>query len=205
MTAGHDLLRPGFTDPNSLTSLTLRDWDLLIRQGRNAGVLGRIQAVLEDRNLLETVPVAPRHHLNGARILATSQEQVIRWEIRCIERALLPTQTEFVLLKGAAYVISQFPFARGRIQSDIDILVPESKLKAAEAALLDAGWVHVKLDKYDQAFYRKFSHELPPTTATAKPSSMFTTTLFPGRDACILMLRNFSPQRIAFPVRNIRG
>jgi hypothetical protein len=162
MIAEHDLLRPGFTDPKSLASLTLADWDLLIRQGRSAGVLGRIQALLEESNLLETVPVAPRNHLTGARIVAASQEQLVGWEVHCIERALRPADTEFVLLKGAAYVISQFPFARGRTQSDIDILVPDSKLKSVEAALLDAGWVHVKLDKYDQTYYRESSHELPP-------------------------------------------
>ena len=157
-----DLIRLGLMDPPSLISLALRDWDLLIRQGRRAEVLGRLHALLEQQDLLHEIPLAPRNHLQGARLIATSQERVIRWEVHCIERALLPVQTEFVLLKGAAYVLSKLPFAQGRVQSDVDILVSRLNLKASESALLSHGWIHVKLDKYDQEFYRKWSHELPP-------------------------------------------
>jgi hypothetical protein len=162
MPAKPDLVRPGLTDPQSLARLTLRDWDLLIRQGRNAEVLGRLHALLEERALLQDVPAAPRNHLQAARVVASSQERVIRWEVHCIERALLPVGSDFVLLKGAAYVLSEFPFSRGRIQSDIDILVPISALRACESALLQRGWIHVKFDEYDQRFYRRYSHELPP-------------------------------------------
>src|SRR5215467_6042583 len=130
-----DFVRSGLIHPDSLASLPVRDWDLLIRQGRSASVLGRLQALLEECNLLEAVPLGPRNYLAGARDVATSQERVIRWEVHCIERALMPVRTDFVLLKGAAYVLSEYPFARGRIQSDVDILVPKSKLKAVESAL----------------------------------------------------------------------
>jgi len=157
-----NLVHKGLSDPQAITSLPLRDWDLLIRQGRSANVLGRLHALLEEQGLLDRVPDAARNHLESAQLIARSQERVIRWEAYCIARALAPVQTEFVLLKGAAYVCSQFPFARGRTQSDVDILVPKSKLAAVEAALLARGWVPSKLDAYDQRFYREWSHELPP-------------------------------------------
>jgi hypothetical protein len=112
--------------------------------------------------MLQAVPVAPRNHLRAARIIANSQERVIRWEVHCIERALQVAGADFVLLKGAAYVLSEFPFARGRIQSDVDILVPGSALEASESALLQRGWIHAKFDEYDQQLYRRYSHELPP-------------------------------------------
>jgi hypothetical protein len=54
------------------------------------------------------------------------------------------------------------PVARGRISSDVDILVSKDALETVEAALLSHGWRHIKLDDYDQYFYRKWSHELPP-------------------------------------------
>jgi Uncharacterised nucleotidyltransferase len=157
-----NLVHKGLSDPQAITSLPLRDWDLLIRQGRSANVLGRLHALLEEQGLLDRVPDAARNHLESAQLIARSQERVIRWEVYCIARALAPVQTEFVLLKGAAYVCSQFPFARGRTQSDVDILVPKSKLATVEAALLARGWVPAKLDEYDQQFYREWSHELPP-------------------------------------------
>src|SRR5690242_6362018 len=98
-----NLVHLGLNDPQAMSSLPLRDWDLLIRQGRAADILGRLHAQLEEQGLLERVPDAPRNHLASARLIAHSQERVIRWEVYCIERALAPVQTEFVLLKGAAY------------------------------------------------------------------------------------------------------
>jgi hypothetical protein len=67
-----------------------------------------------------------------------------------------------VLLKGAAYVFAGLPAARGRLVTDIDILVPRDALVEVERALVAAGWEHMKLHPYDQRFYRQWSHELPP-------------------------------------------
>jgi hypothetical protein len=49
----------------------------------------------------------------------------------------LQTPIEFLahtirLRKGAAYLQLKLPFAKGRLQSDVDILVPKSKLKSVE-------------------------------------------------------------------------
>jgi hypothetical protein len=157
-----DLVRLALCNPQNLASLTLKEWDVLIQHGRKAAMLGKIHALLDESNLLHQIPSAPRAHLEAAHILACDQERVIRWEVYRIQRALARVVPNFVLLKGAAYVLSRLPIARGRVQSDIDILVPKSKLIAAETALLENGWKHVKLKKYDQRYYRKWSHELPP-------------------------------------------
>ncbi len=45
---------------------------------------------------------------------------------------------------------------------DLDILVPYETLDAVEAALRDAGWEPVKQDDYDDGYYRRWMHELPP-------------------------------------------
>ena len=45
---------------------------------------------------------------------------------------------------------------------DIDIMVPEALLGDVEVALLAHGWAHIKFSDYDQRYYRKWSHELPP-------------------------------------------
>src|SRR6185436_20441081 len=40
---------------------------------------------------------------------------------------------------------------------------PRASLDAVEAALLDAGWEHVKdAQGYDDLYYRRWMHELPP-------------------------------------------
>jgi hypothetical protein len=69
-----------------------------------------------------------------------------------------------LLLKGAAYAIADLPPAAGRLFGDIDILVPHPQLGQVEAALMLAGWHTQKQDDYDQRYYRRWMHELPPMT-----------------------------------------
>lgn len=67
-----------------------------------------------------------------------------------------------ILLKGAAYVMAKLPSAKGRLFSDIDIIVPKDSLNAVEAALMLHGWAATHHDAYDQRYYRTWMHELPP-------------------------------------------
>jgi len=67
-----------------------------------------------------------------------------------------------VLLKGSAYILAGLPPARGRLLSDVDMLVPVTLLECVEQTLLGNGWNSVKLEEYDQHYYRTWMHELPP-------------------------------------------
>ncbi|HSK38973.1 MAG TPA: nucleotidyltransferase family protein, partial [Arenibaculum sp.] len=64
--------------------------------------------------------------------------------------------------KGAAYVMAGLPVARGRLPTDIDILVRPSDLATVETALRARGWRPAKSDPYDDWYYRRHMHELPP-------------------------------------------
>jgi hypothetical protein len=86
----------------------------------------------------------------------------VRREAAEIARALSPLATPVVLLKGAAYLLAGLPPARGRLFSDIDILVPKSRLPDVESALMLAGFATTHLHPYDQRYYRRWMHELPP-------------------------------------------
>jgi len=151
-----------FRQPQSIRSLKLANWDLLIRQARRANVLSSLSAVLEENVLLDCVPPQPREHLEWARIGAERHTLAVRWEVSHIMKALDGLDVPVMLLKGAAYVYAGLPAARGRIFNDIDILVPEASLGAAEAALMLHGWVNLHTDAYDQRYYRTWMHELPP-------------------------------------------
>src|SRR5262249_12635180 len=50
----------------------------------------------------------------------------------------------------------------GRLFSDIDILVPRGALANVENTLLRHGWQSSKTSAYDQRYYRRWMHELPP-------------------------------------------
>jgi hypothetical protein len=67
-----------------------------------------------------------------------------------------------VLLKGAAYLMSNLPAARGRLFSDIDIMVPKELIGSVEGALFAAGWISDERDPYNQRYYREWMHEIPP-------------------------------------------
>lgn len=157
-----NLVLAALRQPEMTRTLGLADWDLLVRQARRAFVLARLATRLADLDLLGPVPAQARLHLEAACGMALQDQQVARWEVDRIRRALAPTGVPLTLLKGAAYLMAELPIARGRRFSDIDILVPKTALTQVEAALRQHGWHVAKLDPYDQRYYRRWMHELPP-------------------------------------------
>jgi hypothetical protein len=149
-------------NPQALVDLSLPQWEALVCQARRANLLPRIAVALDDLGLLYEVPAAPRAHLVAARTLAHAQADAVRREVAHIDRALAPTGVPVVLLKGAAYLLADMPAARGRMFSDIDILVPRATLPEVEAKLMLNGWAAIKTTAYDQRYYRQWMHELPP-------------------------------------------
>jgi hypothetical protein len=148
--------------PACALRFTLADWDLLLRQAACARLDASLLLLLEEHGLLEQVPAAPREHLEWTRAQLLRHSQAVRWEVQQIALALAPLGLPVILLKGSAYVMAQLPAARGRLFSDVDILVPKEALDKVESQLMLNGWVGSKLDEYDQRYYRNWMHELPP-------------------------------------------
>jgi len=157
-----DALSSILAEPESLARLSLADWDLIIRQARNAQLLARLERICAEHGWLEGVPIRARCHLEAARRLCKRQHCEVRWEVDRIKRALAHIDTPIVLLKGAAYVMAGLPPATGRMFADIDIMVARDRLSDVESALSAVGWLPEKLDPYDQRYYRTWGHELPP-------------------------------------------
>jgi len=157
-----NLTLQAFTHPDSLTELSLSEWDLLLRQARRADLLATLYRFLDERNLLERVPEPARRHFSWALAGAERHTLAVKYEVSLILQALQRSGIPVILLKGAAYVMAKLPAAGGRIFSDIDILVPKVCLNEAEAALMLHGWATTHHDAYDQHYYRAWMHELPP-------------------------------------------
>jgi hypothetical protein len=149
-------------DPESLRRYSMADWDLLIRQARSSGLLARIRHMLARHHLLERIPDVARWHFDAAATLADKQQLAVRWEVTQIQQALAGMAIPVVALKGGAYVMADLPAAAGRLFNDIDILVPREQLNQVEAALMLAGWHPTGLSAYDQRYYRRWMHEIPP-------------------------------------------
>src|SRR5262249_46050478 len=118
--------------------------------------------------LLPAVPPSPRRHLEASLVMAAAQTEAVEREVAYLREALAASNTDIVLLKGAAYLMAGLKAARGRVFSDVDILVPQAKLEEVENALNLHGWTSTHHDAYDQRYYRKWMHELPPLRHNAR-------------------------------------
>ncbi|MGE5386964.1 MAG: nucleotidyltransferase family protein [Betaproteobacteria bacterium] len=157
-----DLVVRALVSPEALPEQSLQQWDLLIRQARRADLLPRIADLLDKLGRLPDVPAAPRAHLTAALVLAEAQRNSVLREISHVRHALGAIGQQALLLKGSAYLAAGLPAARGRIFTDIDILVPKTALPEVEAVLMQGGWATTHHHPYDQRYYREWMHELPP-------------------------------------------
>lgn len=157
-----DLLVRILRTPSLAAHLSLTQWDVLVRQARQAGLLARLQYRFSAGNLTETIPQPVRWHFDAAATLAHKQQIAVRWEVGMIRDALARLNAPLVVLKGAAYVVAGLPASHGRLFNDIDILLPRGLLNQAEAELMLAGWNAAGLSPYDERYYRRWMHEIPP-------------------------------------------
>jgi hypothetical protein len=162
MRHANHLLARTLRKPELAAHLSLAQWDLLVRQARQTGLLARLQDRFSTQTLSETIPQPARWHFEAAATLAHKQQIAVRWEVGQIRAALAGLDVPLVVMKGAAYVMAGLPAARGRLFNDIDILVPRGLLNRAEAALMLAGWHTTGLSAYDDRYYRRWMHEIPP-------------------------------------------
>ena len=146
--------------PLEAAALSPADWSQLLPVARAANVLGTLGVRIAQAG--STLPPQIRRHFDGIVQLSARQHESVKWEAHQLARALAKLDVPVLLLKGAAYVLSDLPVGRGRLFGDIDILVPREALGKVEITLMAHGWTSAKLDAYDQRYYRQWMHELPP-------------------------------------------
>jgi len=149
-------------DSGKIPSLSVDQWDLLVRQARASNLMGRLYIILLESDYLYKLPENIRNHFISENKYFEAQKSSVIWEIENIRKALQYIDVPVVLLKGAAYLKSELKLGHGRIFNDIDILVPRESIEKVEDALKKQGWLTTHLDDYDQKYYRKWMHEIPP-------------------------------------------
>ncbi len=150
-------------EPASVLELPAAELDLALRLMRRARLLGRLGWKLRELGLLDRLPEAASDQLLSALAVAESRRRVALWELDRIAWALGGDPGfPLVALKGCAYLLAGTPNAAGRLFSDVDLLVPESRLGAVESRLRSRGWRTAELSRYDDRYYRSWAHELPP-------------------------------------------
>ena len=145
-------------DPASVAGLDGAAWSALIAVARAEQLIGTLACRLDGLPMPDAVVAI----LTDARAAAEHGRRAALWEAEMARRVLVPLGCPVVLLKGTAYAAAGLLAGRGRSIGDLDILVPRESLDAVESTLLAAGWEWVKPDAYDDAYYRRWMHELPP-------------------------------------------
>jgi hypothetical protein len=155
-------LAEALRNPARLAHITLREWDVLLRLAKSSNLIARLAEAVAERGEGLVVPGRVAAHLRAALTLSRHQRQAIGWETQHIATALATLGLPVVALKGSAYVLAGLDAAKGRLFGDIDILVPRQALDQVEAALMQHGWAAEHSDDYDDRYYRRWMHELPP-------------------------------------------
>lgn len=145
-----------------LANLQEFEWDLLIRQARRCQLLGKLYYLAEDQQVLECLPAAVFRHLESARVHAEKQYRDFLWEAGKLKKAFAGSGYPLIFLKGGGYSAAQLAPYKGRLFSDIDLLVPVEALAEIEKRLMIHGWIAEQQSVYDEQYYRRWMHEIPP-------------------------------------------
>jgi hypothetical protein len=145
-------------EPSLASGLGSAEWNALISIARAESLIGSLSHRLQGIDLPETVA----RTMESARREADQARRQALWEAEMARRALAPLGVPIILMKGTAYVAADLQAGIGRSIGDLDIMVPRESLDAVQKALLGASWEWVKEDSYDDLYYRRWMHELPP-------------------------------------------
>ena len=153
---GARLLVRALRDPDGVGDC---DWAGLISAARAEQLMGSLAFRMEE----QAVPARVAATFEAARRDAAQTRTQALWEAEMARRTLAPLGVPVILMKGTAFHAANLDACVGRSVGDLDVMVPRRRLDEVEAALLRAGWEHVKdAQGYDDDYYRRWMHELPP-------------------------------------------
>lgn len=155
-----------FNDLDQLKTLTLEQWEQIILILRDSQVLAKFCYLVKSNSCFNSLPSYVQHHLNNAEAVAKKQENQIEYEAKELLKITEKSSKFSVFLKGAAYTLANKKAGKGRIYSDIDLVVSKASITTIEAHLSILGWLAKETNEYDQNYYREWAHEIPPMQHT---------------------------------------
>lgn len=143
---------------------TARQWTAFLQEARQHALLGSFSYLLHDLQLWQSIPAKVQAHLLSGQHYADKQKITLVNELMELEQVFADCDLQLLLVKGVAYRTDGYQFARGRVFSDIDLLVPDSHFDIALKKLVDAGYLEFALSAYDRRYYTRWTHQHPPLT-----------------------------------------
>lgn len=166
------LLRKALLNTALVSELNMRDMQQLISQARSARLLASLASQLQQSERLQFLPFEVRRHFESALLIHEKQARDISYECQHLGATLAGSGEKLILLKGAAYILGRLPVGQGRLVTDIDILIPHDSIGRIESAFNDTGWESSYVDSYNEQYYRRWSHEIPPMTHVKRGTTL---------------------------------
>jgi hypothetical protein len=157
---------------SNFSTLSPQEWDTTLRILRRTDLVSTFGYITGAYNSEEILPKYFQRHVRAAQVFSDAQTRQVLSACALITNAANNIGIDLLFLKGAAYSLGQTTNSRGRLFSDIDILVKPEALAPLETYLKANGWASKELNDYDNKYYREWSHELPPFTHLATGVSL---------------------------------
>lgn len=149
-------------EPDQTLTWTLHRWSEVVRLARRLRLLGRLAHSIDAAGLTSRMPEQVQLQLLAESRLSAWRTRALTWTMSQVSQQFQGADYPRVLLKGGAYMAQDLAIARGRLPSDLDILVPRPAIADAQRRLREHGWREIALDAHDQRYYHEWSHETPP-------------------------------------------
>jgi hypothetical protein len=160
--SSQSLLLTCLKNPATISTLSIQQWSLLVRMAKACKLVAYLAWLIDQHNLRHSVPEKVLEHFQAAQAIIDYRRRVAFWEMNRLQHALYNCNTDIIVLKGCAYLLAELPFATARIFTDVDIMVDKAAIDNIEKMLIAQNWQSLKLNDYDQNYYRKWMHEIPP-------------------------------------------
>jgi hypothetical protein len=186
------LLQRCLLEPNTIRELGQKQLNQLVSQGRTTRLLASLAVELQKADLLSQLPTAVSRHFQSAILVHEKQKHDLAYDCEKIRQVLTANNEKLILLKGAAYLLAELPVGHGRLITDIDIIVPHRRIDEVESALNKKGWESSYCNTYNEHYYRKWGHEIPPLTNPKRGTTLdvhhniLPPTAGPNVDASLL-------------------
>jgi len=158
------LLQEVLLQPLRVTELNHDALGQLLAQARSSRLLASLAVELELAGVYTSLPHKVRRHFQSGLLIHEKQKHDLAYDAGNVKLALESIGEKTVFLKGAAYLLAGIPVGRGRLITDIDIIVPRERIDLVERTLKAFGWESGEIDAYDDRYYRQWGHEIPPLT-----------------------------------------
>jgi len=147
---------------NEIPIIVLKEWEIIIHVLREINLLAACYFRLEAEDKLTLLPLFALKHMKSAAVYSSRQSEQVIFESKLLQKILDDKDIHAVFLKGASYTLRKSRNSKGRVYSDIDLLVKKNDISKAETSLEKHAWRTKKVSEYDNNYYREWSHEIPP-------------------------------------------